>query len=62
MGQSTQAVLEASGVIVYRVDHVEDVCPTVEAAIMLAFQSRRGVAVLLAQRLIGTKNFTEGDK
>jgi sulfopyruvate decarboxylase alpha subunit len=62
MGQSTQAVLEASGVIVYRVDSVEDVCPTVEAAIMLAFQSRARVAVLLAQKLIGTKNFMEDDK
>ncbi len=62
MGQNTHAILEASGVIVYRVDSVEDVCPTVEAAILLAFQSRRSVAVLLSQKLIGTKNFTEGDK
>jgi sulfopyruvate decarboxylase alpha subunit len=62
MGQSTQVVLEASGVIVYRADNVQEVCSTIEAAIMLAFQSRRRVAVLLSQKLIGAKNFTRGDK
>lgn len=62
MGQSTQAVLEASGVIVYRANIVEEVCPMIEAAIMLAFQSRCRVAVLLSQRLIGAKDFTGGEK
>ena len=62
MGQSTPAVLAASGVIVYRADTPEAVTPTVEAAIQLAFQSRRRVAVLLSQRLIGAKDFTRGDK
>lgn len=62
MGQSTPAVLEASGVHVYRVDAPEDIAPTVEAAIMLAFASRRRVAVLLSQRLIGTKQFGGGGK
>jgi sulfopyruvate decarboxylase alpha subunit len=62
MGQSTRAVLEASGVIVYRADAIEDVEPTVEAAIQLAFQSRRRVAVLIAQRLLGAKNFARGDQ
>lgn len=59
MGQATPMVLQASGVIVYRADRVEDVYPTVEAAIMLAFQSRQRVAVLLSQKLIGAKNFAE---
>jgi sulfopyruvate decarboxylase alpha subunit len=62
LGQSVATVLEASGVIVYRADSVEDVYPTVEAAIMLAFQSRRRVAVLLAQKLIGAKNFARGER
>ncbi len=62
MGQGTPVILEASGVIVYRADSVEEVCPTVEAAILLAFQSRHSVAVLLSQKLIGAKNFTGGDK
>jgi sulfopyruvate decarboxylase alpha subunit len=62
MGQSAPAVLEASGVIVYRADRIEEVAPTVEAALLLAFQSRRRVAVLLSQKLIGAKNFIRGDK
>jgi sulfopyruvate decarboxylase alpha subunit len=62
MGQSTPAILEASGVIVYRADRVEEVCPTVAAAMLLAFQSQRRVAVLLSQKLIGAKNFMRGDK
>ncbi len=62
MGQGTPLILEASGVIVYRADSVEEICPTVEAAILLAFQSRRSVAVLLSQKLIGAKNFMRGDQ
>jgi sulfopyruvate decarboxylase alpha subunit len=62
MGQSAPLVLEASGVIVYRADTIEEVVPTVEAALLLAFQSRRSVAVLLSQKLIGAKSFTGGDK
>jgi len=62
MGQSTPKVLAASGVLVYRVDTLDAVGPTVEAAIQIAFNSRRSVAVLLSQRLIGAKNFTRGDK
>jgi sulfopyruvate decarboxylase alpha subunit len=58
MGQATQAVLEASGVIVQRADRVDEVCPTIEAAIQLAFHSRGRVAVLLSQQLIGAKRFT----
>jgi sulfopyruvate decarboxylase alpha subunit len=60
MGQGTPAVLEASGVMVYRADRLEDVCPTVEAAILMAFQSRRRVAVLLSQQVIGAKRFAGG--
>lgn len=62
MGQSTPTILAASGVIVHRVDTVEEVCPTVEAALLLAFQSRCRVAVLLSQKLLGAKDFTKGNK
>ena len=62
MGQSTPAVLEASGVIVYRVDSVDQVVATVEGALTLAFSTRRQVAVLLSQKLLGAKNFARGDK
>jgi len=59
MGQSTPAVLEASGVTVFRADTPEEVGPTIEGASQLAWQSRRRVAVLLSQRLIGAKRFEE---
>ena len=62
MGQSAPTVLEASGVIVYRADRLEEVVPTVEAALLLAFQSRHSVAVLLSQKLIGAKDFIRGGK
>ena len=57
MGQGTATVLEASGVMVHRVERQDEVAETVAAAIELAFQSTRAVAVLLGQRLIGTKRF-----
>ena len=57
MGQNAQVVLETSGVIVHRVETPEDVYPTVEAALMLTFDSRRRVAVLLSQKMIGVKHF-----
>jgi sulfopyruvate decarboxylase alpha subunit len=60
MGQSVPVVLKASGVIVYRADTVEEVVSTVEAALLLAFQGRRSVAVLLSQKLIGAKDFARG--
>ncbi|MGK0171896.1 MAG: sulfopyruvate decarboxylase alpha subunit [Gammaproteobacteria bacterium] len=57
MGQSTAAVLRESGVIVQPVDDPEDVVETVESAWRLAFHSYRAVAVLISQRVIGTKDF-----
>lgn len=59
MGGTTPAVLEASGVTVFRADRADEVGPTVEGALGLAWQSRRRVAVLLSQRLIGAKRFGE---
>ena len=60
MGQGTQKVLEDSGVVVQRVDSTDEVHPVVDAAMRLAFDSRCRVAVLLSQRLIGTKHFGGG--
>ncbi|MGA2552978.1 MAG: thiamine pyrophosphate-binding protein [Burkholderiaceae bacterium] len=57
MGKSTETVLSASGVYVYRADSEEDVAPTVAAGARLAYQTGRSVAVLIGQRVIGTKNF-----
>jgi sulfopyruvate decarboxylase alpha subunit len=57
MGQGTAAVLQSAGVVVHRADRGEDVGATVAGAAEMAFQSSRAVAVLLGQRLIGTKRF-----
>ena len=57
MGQAVEPVLQAMGVIVLRIDHADDVVPTVEAALTMVFQSGNAVAVLLTQRLLGAKAF-----
>jgi len=57
MGQATQPVLEAMGVICVRIDRPEEVIPTAVAALTMAFKSEQPVAVLLTQRLIGAKPF-----
>jgi sulfopyruvate decarboxylase alpha subunit len=58
MGRGTQAVLEVMGIRVHRVDHAEDVAPTLTAAIDSAFLAGDRTAVLLGQRLIGRKKWT----
>jgi sulfopyruvate decarboxylase alpha subunit len=57
MGQATQPVLEAMGVICVRIEHPDDVVPTTVAALTMAFKSGQAVAVLLSQKLIGAKPF-----
>ena len=57
MGQATEPVLAAMGVICLRVDRPEDVVATTTAALTMAFKSGQSVAVLLSQQLIGAKPF-----
>jgi sulfopyruvate decarboxylase TPP-binding subunit len=57
MGQATEAVLAAMGVICLRIDRPEDVVASASAALTMVFQSGQAVAVLLSQRLIGAKPF-----
>jgi len=57
MGQAVRPVLEAMGVICLAVEAPEEVVPTAEAAITMAFKSGNAVAVLLTQKLIGAKAF-----
>jgi len=57
MGQATQAVLEAMGTIVHRADRAEDVIPTVDATLRLAFNTFRPAATLIGQRVLGAKTF-----
>ena len=57
MGDATQRVLEAMGVIVKRADHPEDVPEMVSSAMRLAFNTYRPLAVLIGQRVSGAKDF-----
>ena len=57
MGQATQPVLEAMGVICLRADTAEEVVETVRAAATMVFQAGNAVAVLFTQKLLGAKAF-----
>jgi sulfopyruvate decarboxylase alpha subunit len=57
MGQASEPVLAAMGVICLRIDRPDDVVATASAALTMAFKSGQAVAVLLSQRLIGAKPF-----
>ena len=57
MGKGTGPILEQAGVLVHRIDHAADAAETVQAAARIAFSSDRAAAVLIAQRVIGTKVF-----
>lgn len=57
MGKSTQDTLESAGVYVYSADDADDVAETVQAALNFGYNTSRMVAVLIGQRVIGTKNF-----
>ena len=57
MGNNTQAVLEAMGVIVKRADSAEDVLDAVAGGMGLAFNTYRPVAVLIGQKVLGAKDF-----
>ena len=59
MGQATEETLKAVGVMVLRADKPEDVGPAIEAAARLAFEGPAAVALLLGQRLIGSKSFAK---
>jgi sulfopyruvate decarboxylase TPP-binding subunit len=59
MGSSTQGVFELSGIRVLRASHPEEVCEVMEAAASQAYNACTPTAVLLSQRLIGTKVFVK---
>ena len=59
MGQAARGVLEAMGTVVHAPAAAEDIAPTVNAALRLAYNSYASVAVLIPQRVIGIKSFQE---
>jgi sulfopyruvate decarboxylase alpha subunit len=59
MGSTTQGVLELSGIRVLRATHPGEVGDVVEAGASQAYNALTPTAVLLSQRLIGTKVFVK---
>ena len=59
MGQGTPKVLEAMDVRLFRADYKQEVGATVEAAVNFAFNARQSAAVLLSQKMLGAKQFSE---
>jgi sulfopyruvate decarboxylase alpha subunit len=59
MGQGAAGALESVGVSIFRAEREDDVRETVWAGAKLAFDSYCPVAILLSQRLIGSKAFQE---
>ena len=59
MGKATSQALEIMGVTVLRLDRPEDAEEVVSAACSLAFESDQQVAVLISQRMLGRKKWTE---
>ena len=57
MGTSTQGVLELAGVKVLRASHPAEVNDVMDAAASQAYNALTPTALLLSQRLIGTKVF-----
>jgi len=59
MGTRTQGVLELAGIRVLRASHPDEVREVMEAAASQAYDACTPTAVLLSQRLIGTKVFVK---
>jgi sulfopyruvate decarboxylase alpha subunit len=59
MGKATQAAFEIMGVTVFRMERPEDAGEIASNAAVLAFDSDQPIAVLISQRMIGRKSWTE---
>jgi sulfopyruvate decarboxylase alpha subunit len=61
MGGATRGAFELMGVMVLRLDRAEEAAEVVQAAASLAFESDRQVAVLISQRMIGSKKWVDSE-
>ena len=57
MGASIEPILKASDFVVLKVDREDEIMPTVQAAMTMAYKSHQCVAVLLTQKFLGAKKF-----
>lgn len=60
MGQAVESTLNAVGVKTYRAETDEDADKMIEAGLRMAYSSDQPIAVLIAQRLIGSKVWKSG--
>jgi len=57
MGQAVDAVLEAMGMLIFRVDSEDELEVATRAALSACFSAGQGVALILSQRFLGAKAF-----
>ncbi len=59
MGQNTEKLLKAADILTFHVDEINRLGETTEAAARMVFEGPAAAAVLISQRIIGTKTFME---
>jgi sulfopyruvate decarboxylase TPP-binding subunit len=59
MGKAVPQAFEIMGVTVFRLEDPKDAGEIASAAAALAFESDQQIAVLISQRMIGRKKWTE---
>ena len=59
MGKATPQAFEIMGITVFRLERPEDAEEVISAACALAFESDQQIAVLISQRMLGRKKWTE---
>jgi thiamine pyrophosphate-dependent acetolactate synthase large subunit-like protein len=57
MGQAVEPVLEAMGVLIYRVDSPDDLEKATTAALSASGKGGQGAALILSQKFLGAKAF-----
>lgn len=59
MGKATAQAFEIMGVTVFRLERPEDAEEVVSAACALSYESDQPIAILISQRMLGRKKWTE---
>ena len=57
MGEAVIPSLESIGVICLKIYNQDDVSKTIQSALTMTFKAERSIAVLLSQKLLGSKKF-----
>ena len=57
MGQAAEPILQAMGVLLFRVDSQDDLGPATQAATSAVFRGGQSAAIVLTQRFLGAKPF-----